>query len=154
MRGVLVALGLVLAPIALSAPPTPARIVQYRRAVMEASDGHLVALGMIVKGESDRTADRLMHATALHDLATTLPTLFPEGTAAGNDTFESDARPDIWTDKEKFAALVTTFEAETNKLVEAAKKNDTKGIKTAFAATSAACGECHESFKIDEEHHD
>jgi cytochrome c556 len=154
MRGFLVAVALLLAPVALSAPPTPVQIVKYRKAVMDANGGHMRALAMIVKGESDRTGDSLMHATALHDLAKTVGALFPEGTGPGNAAFQTEAKPEIWTQKDKFAALVKTFETESGKLVDAVKKNDAAAIKAAFGATGGACGDCHDAFKVDEEHHD
>ena len=154
MRGFVIAVALLVAPLALSAPPTAAQIVKYRESVMEANGGHMAAVAMIVKGESDRTADLPAHAAALHDLAGSLDALFPEGSGPGNPAFETEAKAEIWTQKDKFATAVKTYETATAKLVDVAKKNDLAAIKAAFGAVGGACGDCHDAFKIDEEHHD
>ncbi|MEQ1508053.1 MAG: cytochrome c [Myxococcota bacterium] len=149
----LLALTLLLAPAALSAPPTPAASVKYRHAVMEALGGHMAATAMIVKGESDRSQDLVMHATALHDLSTSIASLFPDGTGPGAPGIETDAKAEIWTKKTEFAAAAKKLETESAKLLEAAKKNDPVSLKAALGATGGACGDCHDAFKVDEDKH-
>ena len=70
---------LVLAPAALSAPPSPPLVVKYRLSVMKAIGGHYGALSLIAKGESDRIGDAAMHAQAIAELAKTVNGLFPPG---------------------------------------------------------------------------
>jgi cytochrome c556 len=140
------------APSALSAPPTGAQVAKYRHEVMESLGAHMSALSMIVKGESDRTQDVVVHATAIHDLGAGIGALFPDGSGptAGIDT---DAKAEVWTQKDKFATSVKAFQTEAAKLLDVAKRNDLAAVKTAFAATGGTCGDCHDVFKTDDEDH-
>lgn len=142
---------LLVGPVALSAPPSPALIVKYRVATMKASGQHLTAVGMIAKGESDRTQDLVMHATALHELARTLGSLFPTGSGPAPG-LTTEAKPEIWTQADKFATAVKAFETETAKLVEVAKGGDLAATKTQWGAVGGACGDCHDVFKVEDDH--
>lgn len=148
----LIAAGLLLAaPAALSAPPSPAQIVKYRHAVMNGLGAHMAGLSMIVKGETDRTGDAVMHATAVKELSHTIGALFPEGTGPGHD-FETEAKPEIWTQHDKFVEAVKALESASDKLVEAAKTGDAAQIKTALGGVGGACGDCHDVYKVDDHH--
>jgi cytochrome c556 len=150
-RFVVVAVGFV-AVGALAAPPTPAQSVKYRHEVMEAAGGYMGALAMIVKGESDRAQDAALHANALRDLALTMGGLFPAGSGPAPG-LETDAKPEIWSQADKFAAAVKKMETEATKLAEVAKGGDLAAIKAQFGAVGGACGDCHDAYKVDEDHH-
>jgi cytochrome c556 len=151
MRRLAVAAALLLAPAALSAPPSPAMIVKYRHAVMKGLGAHMGGVSMIAKGESDRIADAVFHATALNELAKTLGALFPDGTGPGPG-IETEAKPEVWSQKDKFAEAVKALEVSSAALVEAAKSGDVAKIKTAMGPVGQSCGDCHDTFKVDDDH--
>ncbi len=151
MRRLAVAAALLLAPAALSAPPSPAMTVKYRHAVMNAAGAHMGAMAMIVKGETDRTGDALFHATALHELSKTVGALFPEGTGP-TPGLETEAKAEIWSQKDKFAEAVKALETSSAALVEAAKSGDPAKLKTALGPVGQSCGDCHDAFKVDDHH--
>jgi cytochrome c556 len=148
-----VALALLLAPAALSAPPPPAAIAKYRHEIMETIGGHMSTLSMVVKGESDRKQDAVTHAEAIADLSKIAGDLFPEGTgpAAAPDTH---AKPEIWKDKDKFAAAMKNFQTQADDLVLAAKKGDMDVFRTQFQQVGKACGTCHDSFRVKDDDND
>jgi cytochrome c556 len=148
MRRLCVAAALLLAPAALSAPPSPAMVVKYREKVMSALANHSSALAMIAKGETDRVGDAVMHATALVELSKTVGALFPEGTGPAPG-LETEAKAEIWTQKEAFAEDVKALETASLALLEAAKTGDVAKIAAARAPVGEACGGCHDAFKVD-----
>jgi cytochrome c556 len=153
MRRLLALSLLLVAPTALSAPPTPPQTVKYRHLVMEGLSAHMGAIGMVVKGESDRAGDVLGHATAIAELSKTMGALFPEGTGPGAAGVQTDAKAEVWTKKDEFAAAVKKLETASVALVEAAKTNDPVKVKTAMGGVGQSCGGCHDTFKVDDEHH-
>jgi cytochrome c556 len=150
MRRSLVGLALLLAPAALSAPPSPAQVVKYRQHLMHAAGSHMGAISMIAKGESDRAQDLVSHADALAAVAKATGALYPVGTGPGVAGFETEAKAEIWTQKDKFAAAVKAFETETAKLVEVAKTGDLAAVKTQLGAVGGSCGDCHDAFRVDD----
>lgn len=142
---------LLLAPAAISAPPSAPMVVKYRHLVMEAAGEHMGALSMIAKGETDRTQDMVMHAEALLGVAKITGSLFPDGSGpqAGVQT---DSKAEIWSQKDKFAAAVKAFEDESVKLVDIAKKGDVAALKAQLGAVGGTCGDCHDAFRVDDDH--
>ena len=151
MRRLFVTVLLLAAPTALSAPSTPLQTVKYRQTEMKLLGGHMKALGAIVKGESDRVSDVLMHAEAVAALSKTVGAMFPDGTGPGPG-IETESKAEIWTQKEKFAAAVKALEDSSAALVEAAKSNDPAKVKAAAGTVGQACGDCHDAFKVDDAH--
>lgn len=144
---------LIVAPSALSAPPTPPQVVKYRHLVMSGLGAHMGAIGMVVKGESDRSGDVLGHAEAIAVLSKDLGALFPEGTGPGAPGVTTDAKAEVWTKKDEFAAAVKKLQDASAALVDAAKTNDAAKIKAAMGGVGQSCGGCHDTFKVDDEHH-
>ncbi len=147
---VLLPLALLVGPVGLAAPPTPAHVAKYRHTLMEAVGEHFGALMMIMKGESDRRQDASSHAKAIADLAHMADGLFPPGSGPGPD-IETMAKPEIWTNKDKFAAAMKKFGTEADKLVKVAGTDDVAAFNEQVKALGQACGDCHESFRVKKE---
>jgi cytochrome c556 len=69
---------------------------------------------------------------------------FPKGTESGLDT---RARPEIWTDNDKFKSAAERLQSETAKLVQAAKSGDVGELKAQVGSTAKACSNCHDDFR-------
>jgi cytochrome c556 len=138
---------LLLAPAALSAPPGPAAVAKYRHTLMEAVGEHMAMMSMLVKGETDRKQDMVAHAEAIADLSKIAGDLFPEGTGPGPGV-ETDAKPEIWKDKEKFVAAMKHWQTEADELVAVARKGDLEAFKTQFSEVGKACGACHDNYRV------
>jgi len=143
-------LALLLAPVGLAATPAPAHVAKYRHTLMEAIGEHYGALMMIVKGETDRKQDAVAHAKAIADMAHMADGLFPAGSGPGPGV-ETKAKPEIWTDKEKFAAAMKRFGTEADKLVTVASMNDAGAFNEQVKMLGEACGDCHDHFRVKEE---
>ena len=76
-----------------------------------------------------------------------IPEHFPKGT--GMDMVsESEAKPVIWQDWDKFLAAQKNLVGHTEKLLTAAKSGDKAKLQEQFAATGKeGCGGCHNTFR-------
>lgn len=76
---------------------------------------------------------------------------YPEGSGpeSGEDT---NAKPEIWTEREEFDKIYAAFLVEAKKLDAAADTVDNKAVGTQLEATAKACIACHERFKTRGEH--
>ncbi len=128
----------------------PAKAVSYRHKVMKAMSDHMAAQNLLAKGEVNRPQDMAMHATALHDLSTTIVSLYPVGT--GPDVVKTEAKKEVWTQADKFTAAAQALETESAALLEVAKKGDVPAYKAQLGKVGETCGNCHDAFAVEEEH--
>ena len=68
---------------------------------------------------------------------------FPEGSDKG----ETKAKPEIWTDKARFAEAADKLQAELTKLNVAARMGTLDALKPAVASVAGACKNCHDNFR-------
>lgn len=128
----------------------PAKAVSYRHKVMKAMSDHMAAQNLLAKGEVNRPQDMAMHATALHDLSTTIVDLYPVGT--GPDVTKTEAKKEVWTQADKFMAAAKALETESAALLDVAKKGDVAAYKAQLGKVGETCGNCHDAFAVEEEH--
>ena len=68
---------------------------------------------------------------------------FVEGSDKGN----TRAKPEIWTQKDKFAADVARSQEDVAKLAAAGKTGDLDQIKAAVGSVGQSCKACHDEFR-------
>ncbi len=69
------------------------------------------------------------------------------GFVEGTDKGETKAKPEIWSEADKFRAAQTKMQDEMVKLNAAAKTGDLAQIKAAFGPVGQACKSCHDNFR-------
>lgn len=121
------------------APPA----VQHRMAVMEAAGGHFTASLLILKQEVPFAEDRLLHAQSLAALARITPRAFE----ANVQHADSESKPDVWSQPERWKEELTRFEQATAELASAAAGTDDAAYAKAFKAVGGSCKSCHDAFK-------
>jgi cytochrome c556 len=129
-----------------------AAAVKERRHLMKDTVAPSAKLGnQMVKGTVPFDADKA--AKAMNDIngvPDKYVTLFPEGTAKGQIA-DSQAKPEIWEDFDKFKATAMKLKDASAKAAGAAAQG--QGTFTAaFNDMTKVCKECHETFreKIDQ----
>jgi cytochrome c556 len=102
------------------------------------------------KSEPDK-AVIAANAAKMNSLAAQEANWFPKGSGpeAGVKTA---AKPVIWSDPEGFAAAVKRLQGATPKLQQVAAAGDLSSIKAQVQATGAACKNCHDKFRVPDEH--
>jgi len=118
--------------------------IEYRQGALTVMDNHYDRIGAMVKGKAPFDA-RAAQANA--DLVVTLARLPWSAFIEGSDKGDTNAKPEVWSQPDKFKAAAQRLQDATVKLAEAAKTGNPDAVKTAFNATSEACKSCHEDFR-------
>ena len=104
-----------------------------------------------VKAYLDGKGDLAQAKTAAADLTQTtkkIPQLFPAGTGGPSPDGDYVAKPDIWTDWNKFLDAQKTAAAKAEALLVAVNGGDKNAIEAAFADLGKnGCGACHTTFR-------
>lgn len=124
-----------------------AAAVKERRDLMKKTVAPSAKLGgQMVKGTVPFDADKAAAAmTDISNVPDKYVTLFPKGTAHG-EIEDSEAKPDVWTDFDKFKEIAQKLKDASTKAAGAATQG--KGNFTAaFNDMTKICKECHEDFR-------
>jgi cytochrome c556 len=119
----------------------------YRISVMSSMGGHVGAISKHVRRLVDDHGFLAKHAEALANGAAELQYLFPSGSNVG----DSEALPAIWEEPEEFAKAIAKAEKATAAFSEAASAGDEDAIAAAFREVGAACRDCHDRFRKDDD---
>ncbi len=118
--------------------------ITQRQQLMKSLGPYLRAIYQMVNGDAAfdaAAAEEGMQKVVEH--AAILPTLFPEGSQD-----DSAASPLIWQEFDQFKAIYAQLGAAGEAGAKAAAANDLEGVSTAFEAVGAACGTCHEKYRL------
>ena len=141
VAGVIVCVGGGIAAEAL-AQEKPENYIRLRKASQQVVSWHMRQLGAMVKGQ--RPMDQAEAAKAANVIATLAP-VFAEAFPPGTDKGDTRARPEIWSQREKFDQYMARYVEASNKLAEAAKSGG--DLKAAFGSVSKTCQSCHDDFR-------
>jgi len=124
------------------APVKHVEMVAARRAAFKLSAVDFLGIkAAIARGDDVKTL--AFAAGALAGWGKVIPVMFP----SGSTTPESEALPEIWSDRAGFEAAAANMAAASAKLAELAKAGDTAGFATQFGEVGKSCGACHTKFR-------
>ena len=118
--------------------------IEYRQGALTVMDNHYDRIGAMVKGKVPFDA---AVAQANADLIVTLAKLPWSAFVEGSDKGDTNARPEIWAQPDKFKAAAQRLQDATVKLAEATKSGKPDALKAAFSATAETCKSCHDDFR-------
>lgn len=122
----------------------PEDAIKYRKAAFTVMATHFGRLGAMANGkipfDAKVAADNADIALAMSKLPYVA---FVEGTDKG----DTKAKPEIWTENDKFKAAAAKLQDEMVKLNAAAKTGNLDTIKAAFGPTGQACKACHDQYR-------
>lgn len=125
-----------------------APVVGARRAAFRLSLASFVALNAAIKrGDDPKTL--VLPASAIASWGKAIPAMFPPGSV----TPESEALPNIWSDRAGFEAAAADMSAAAAKLADLAKAGDTAALPPQWDALKASCAACHDKYRKPEEKH-
>jgi len=123
----------------------PEELLKLRQGVMVIQKSQVGPMSAVAKGEAPLSDATVTQAATLATVSRLIPVGFaPESQSAPGPT---KAKPEIWKSFDEFKKRAEALATETAKLAEVAKKKDLEGFKTQFAATTAACKACHDTFR-------
>jgi cytochrome c556 len=145
----LLALGAVLAIAALSSPGALAvdkdQVLKDRQAAMKDQGRQLV----VVRNYLEDKADQAAALAALESLAKSVPTvpnLFPPGTEGEAPEGKWAAKPEIWSENDKFLAADKKVADQIAALAAEVKSGD-KAKAQALFKEIGFCSGCHDTFR-------
>jgi cytochrome c556 len=122
----------------------PDQAIKYRQSAMSLQNTHVGRIFAMANGrvpfDAKVAAENIEVVATLNRLQFTA---FIEGTDKGN----TRAKPEIWTEKDKFAAAIAKSQDDVSKLVAAGKTGNIDQIKTAIGAVGASCKACHDVYQ-------
>ena len=122
----------------------PEDAVKYRKAAFQVTAAHFGRMGAMASGKAPFDAKIAAENAEIVANMVKLPWhAFGEGT----ETAETKAKPEVWKQNAKFKEAADKLQAESVKLLAAAKTGKEDAFKTAFAATAGTCKSCHDDFK-------
>lgn len=135
---------------ALTALPAAAQFrnadaaIKYRQSAMSLQGNHLARVFAMANGQvpfdAKVAADNIETVSILNRLQFAA---FIDGSDKGN----TRAKPEIWVEKDKWAAAVAKSQDDVLKLTAAGKTGNLDQIKTAAGAVGQSCKACHDAYQ-------
>lgn len=122
----------------------PEDAIKYRKAAFTVMAAHFGRVAAMANGRIPFDAKA---AADNAEIATTMSKLPFAGFVDGTDKGETKAKPEIWTERDKFNAAATKMQDEMVKLNAAAKTGDVAAIKAAAGDVGKACKGCHDTYR-------
>ncbi len=122
----------------------PEDAIKYRQGAMNVMGNHFARIGAMANGRVPFDANA---AQANAEIVVTMSKLPFAGFIAGTDKGETKAKPEIWTEPDKFRAAAQKMQEELVRLSAAAKTGNVDQLKTAFGAAGASCKACHDDYR-------
>ena len=122
----------------------PEEAVKYRQATWAVLNQHFTRIGAMTRGRVPFNGQLAVRdAEVVAALARLPASAFGPGTDLPND----HARPEIWTETQRFRELSDRMVAETTRLLTVAQTQDLDRLKAAYGAAANTCKECHDAYR-------
>lgn len=122
----------------------PDQAIKYRQSAMSLQNTHVGRIFNMANGrvpfDAKAMSDNIDVVVMLNRMQFTA---FIDGTDQGN----TRAKPEIWTEKDKFAAAISKSQEDVTKLAAAGKTGNLDQIKAAIGAVGASCKACHDAYQ-------
>ena len=135
---------------ALTAMPAAAQFqkpedaIKYRQSAMTLMGNHLGRVAAMANGRVPFDANAVQINA---DVLATVTKLQFAGFIDGSDKGNTKAKPEIWTEADKFRAAAQKTQDEVGKLAVAAKTGNIDQVKAAVGATGESCKACHDTYR-------
>jgi len=118
--------------------------IDYRQGALTVMGNHFGRIGLMVNNKVPFDA----HAVQVNaELVQTLSKLPWAGFIDGSDKGDTAAKPEIWSQPDKFKSAALKMQEAVAKLADTARTGNQDAIKTAFGAAAETCKSCHDDFK-------
>jgi cytochrome c556 len=122
----------------------PEDAIKYRKAAFNVMAAHFSRVGAMANGRIPFDAKAVAENAEIATMMSKLPyAAFGEGTDKG----DTKAKPEIWTEADKFRTAAAKMQEEMAKLNAAAKTGNQDTVKAAFGPVGQACKGCHDNFR-------
>lgn len=118
---------------------------EERQTTMKQIGGAMGSLAKMAKGEAEYDAAAARQAfTTISESAEKFGQQFPEGSETG---FDTEAHPDIWTNRDDFDARVAKLKADAAAAADSVG-DDASDLGAKLGMVGQNCGSCHETYRL------
>ena len=143
MRKFVLAAAMVVAASGVASAQSGPNLIETRQVGFALLAGDFAGIRAVAAAKGDvKTLEN--PAKAMGRYAAIIPSLFPQGTAAGNNT---KALPEVWSKSDDFKKASAALGEASALLVKASAAGDAAGVDAAIKAVGDACGACHRAFR-------
>lgn len=122
----------------------PEDAIKYRKAAFTVMANHFGRIAAMANGRAPFDAAA---AQANADLVVTMSKLPYAGFIDGTSSGDTKAKPEIWSERDKFNAAAGKMQEEVVKLNAAAKTGNLDQIKAAVGEVGKSCKACHDNYR-------
>jgi cytochrome c556 len=122
----------------------PEDAVKYRKGAFTVMAAHFGRVAAMANGRIPFDAKAAAENAEIATMVSKLPFA---GFIAGTDKGETRAKPEIWTEQDKFKAAATKMQDAMEKLNVAAKSGNVDTLKAAAGTVGQACKGCHDTYR-------
>lgn len=122
----------------------PENYIRHRKAAMALQVWYFQQLAGVAKGQRPYNKDEVVRAAGFLE---TVSQIAWEAFEPGTDKGATRAKPEIWSEADKFKAENERFMVEAAKLSKVAKEGDLAQLRTQVGATAKVCDSCHDNFR-------
>ena len=122
----------------------PEDAIKYRKGALTVMGAHFGRVAAMAGGRAPYDAKAAADNAAIAETMSKLPwTAFQDGSDKG----DTKAKPEIWSDKARFAEAADKLQFEMTKLTVAARVGTLDALKPAVASVGGTCKNCHDNFR-------
>ena len=133
--------------VGVSCAQDKAAAVGTRQATMDQEGPALKAILDYAGDKGTDQATAIAKAQELLALSDKLAALWPAGSSSKDMPGKSNAKPEIWTDMDKFQALYASQKSGEQKLLAAIQKGDKPAVQAAVTDVGKNCSSCHGTYR-------
>ena len=122
----------------------PEDAVKYRKGAFTVMAAHFGRVAAMANG---RVPFDAKVAADNAEIATMMSKLPYAGFVDGSDKGDTRAKPEIWSERDKFNAAATKMQDEMVKFNAVAKAGDLAALKAAAGNVGQACKACHDNYR-------
>ncbi len=122
----------------------PEDAIKYRKNAMYLQNTHLSRLGAMANGRVPFDAKVALDNA---DVLASVTKFQFAGFIDGSDKGDTRAKPEIWTEADKFKAAGNKSQDDVNKLYAAVKAGNLDAMKSAVGAVGQSCKGCHDAYR-------
>lgn len=124
----------------------PEDAIKYRKSGMFVMATHFGRVAAMANG---RVPFDAKVAADNAEIAATISKVVYAGFADGTDKGDTKAKPEVWSEMDKFRAAASKMQDEMARVNAAAKGGNLDALKAAVGETGKACKSCHDTYRKD-----
>ncbi len=125
-----------------------AAVVAKRRETMKTMAANVKTVAEFAQGKAGRD-DAVAAAKVIQDIAARVPSLFPPGTGMEALPGKSGAKPEIWTDPQKFKDAAAALVQGSAALARSVDTGDAGNVGASLRTLGqTACTACHDTYRV------